>query len=142
MLKLKSLGLSIIAVSVVLGSQALASVPASVLDRWTDSYFWTINPEMLDRSIQPHQTQYKKEWLAIRGVFEDRLTWMQLPICYAEPGEYGYEIEDYGDAMAALTDAVFYARHPELNGRKIRANETSLIREWNSINQSVSFGPC
>jgi hypothetical protein len=118
MLKLKSLSLSIIVASVVFGSQALASVPAPIVDRFTDSYFWTINPEMLNRSIQPHQTQYKKEWLAIREIFRDRLTWMQLPLCYAEPGEYGYEIKDYGEAMTALTDAVFYARHPELNGRR------------------------
>jgi hypothetical protein len=142
MLKLKSLSLAIIATSVILGNQALASVPAPAVDQFTDSYFWTINPGMRNRNIQPHQTQYKKEWLVIREIFQDRLTWMQLPVCYAEPGEYGYEIKDYGEAMTALTDAVFYARHPELNGRKISPNETNLIQEWNSINRSVSFGPC
>ena len=142
MLKLKSLGLSIIAVSVVLGSQALASVPASVLDQYTDSYFWNVNPEMLNRSIQPHQTQYKKEWLAIREVLNDQLVWMQLPLCYAEPGEYGYEVEDYGETVTALTDAVFYTRHPELNGRKIRPGETALVEEWKAITRMFPPSLC
>jgi hypothetical protein len=133
MLKIKSLGLSIIAASVVFSSQVLASVPASVLDQSTDSYFWNVHPEMLNRSIQPNQTQYKKEWLAIREVLKDRLVWMVLPYCYAEPGTYGYEVEDYGETVTALTDVVFYARHPELNGRKIRPGETALVEEWNAI---------
>jgi len=142
MLKLKSLGLSIIAVSVVLGSQALASVPASVLDQYTDSYFWNVNPEMLNRSIQPYQTQYKKEWLAIREVLNNQLVWMQLPLCYAEPGEYGYEVEDYGETVTALTDAVFYTRHPGLNGRKIRPEETALVEEWKAITRMFPPSLC
>ncbi|MEQ8467570.1 hypothetical protein [Coleofasciculus sp. E1-EBD-02] len=73
MLKLKSLGLSIIAASVVLGSQALASVPASVLDQHTDSYFWTVHPEMWDKAIQPHQTQYKKEVREVQYLPSDQV---------------------------------------------------------------------
>lgn len=138
MLKLKSLGLSIIAVSVVLGSQALASVPASVLDQHTDSYFWTVHPEMWDRAIQPHQTQYKKEWLAIREALRDRLVYGQ--VCYKDG--YDYEVENYGEALFAITDAVFYARHPELNGRKIAPNETSLVQEWNSIYRTFPPDNC
>ena len=142
MLSIKSLGLAIITASVVLGNQVLASVPTTVLDQHTNSYFWTVRPEMLERSIQSHQTQYKKEWLVIRGVLMDRLVWMELPQCYAEPGTYGYEVENYGETVIALTDAVFYARHPELNGRKIKPTETSLVREWNSIKESFPYSPC
>ncbi|EDX70858.1 hypothetical protein MC7420_147 [Coleofasciculus chthonoplastes PCC 7420] len=32
-----------------------------------------------------------------------------------------------------VADAVFYARHPELKGRKIRPGETNLAREWSAI---------
>jgi hypothetical protein len=51
MLNLKSLGLAIIAASVILGNQALASVPTSVLDQHTNSYFGDIHPEMRDDLI-------------------------------------------------------------------------------------------
>jgi hypothetical protein len=138
MLKLKSLSLAIIATSVILGNQALASVPAPVVDRFTDSYFWTINPGMRNRSIQPYQTQYKKEWLAIREVLKNKLSYGK--VCYKDG--YDYDVENYGDALIAMTDAVFYARHPELAGRKVRSSEASLIREWNSIWRSFPPDNC
>ena len=142
MLKLKSLGLSILAASVVCHSQALASVPEVVLNDFTDFYFWEVNPEMSNNSIKSHQTQYKKEWLAIKDVLKDRIVWMELYRCYADEGEYGYEIEDYGETITAITDAVFYARRPKLKGRKITLSETHLIREWNWIKQSFPYSLC
>jgi hypothetical protein len=138
MLKFKSLGLAIIAASVILGNQALASVPASVLDQHTDSYFGDIHPEMRDRRIQVHQAQYKKEWLAIREALRSRLSYGR--VCYKDG--YDYDVEDYGEALIAITDAVFYARHPELAGRKLRPSETSLIREWNSVWRSFPPDNC
>jgi len=36
-----------------------------------------------------------------------------------------------------LTDMVFYARHPELNGRKIRPEEHALTHDWLQIRASV-----
>ncbi|NEP26252.1 hypothetical protein [Moorena sp. SIO3I6] len=142
MLKFQSLGLSIISASLVFHSQALACVPESVLDRFTNFYFWQVNPEMSNRNIKSHQTQYKKEWLAIKEVWKYRMVWMELPRCYADEGDYGYEIEDYGETIRAITDAVFYVRRPELKGRKIRLSETHLIREWNWIKQSFPYSLC
>jgi hypothetical protein len=138
MLKFKSLGLAIIAASVILGNQALASVPTSVLDQYTDSYFGDVRPEMRDKKIQPHQTQYKKEWLAIRGVLKNRLSYGK--VCFKDG--YDYDVENYGEALIAITDAVFYARHPELAGRKIKPNETRLTREWNLIWKSFPADNC
>jgi hypothetical protein len=138
MLKLKSLGLAIIAASVILGNQALASVPASVLDQYTDSYFGDIHPEMREKKIQPNQTQYKKEWLAIREALRSRLSYGR--VCYKDG--YDYDVENYGDALIAITDAVFYVRHPELVGRKLGPSETRLIGEWNSIWKSFPPDNC
>jgi hypothetical protein len=138
MLKLKSLGLAIIATSIILGNQVLASVPTSVLDQYTDTYFGVVRPEMRDKKIQPHQTQYTKEWLAIREVLKDRLSYGK--VCFQE-GD-AYDVKDYGEARMALTDAVFYARHPELAGRKIGADESGLIKEWNSIWRSFPPDNC
>lgn len=36
-----------------------------------------------------------------------------------------------------LTNAVFFARHPELGGRAIRAGETSLANEWTAILRDI-----
>jgi hypothetical protein len=138
MLNLKSLGLAIIAASVILGNQALASVPTSVLDQHTDSYFGDIHPEMRDRKIQAHQTQYQKEWLAIREALRTRMTYAR--VCWKDG--YDYDVENYGEALMAITDAVFYARHPELLGRKIGSGETDLIQEWNSIWRSFPPDNC
>ncbi|EGJ33629.1 MULTISPECIES: hypothetical protein [Moorena] len=142
MLKFKSLGLSIISASVVFHSQALACVPESVLDRFTNFYFWQANPEMSDKNIKSHQTQYKKEWLAIKKVLKDRIVWREIPSCYADDVTYDYDLKDYRETITALIDAVFYASHPELKGRKLRPSETHLVREWNSIKQSFSFSWC
>lgn len=36
-----------------------------------------------------------------------------------------------------LTNLVFYQRHPDLAGRKLRADETTLIGEWKAIRRSI-----
>jgi hypothetical protein len=36
-----------------------------------------------------------------------------------------------------ITDMVFYAHHPELNGRKVRLNESSLVRDWLQIRAAL-----
>src|SRR5215469_9321641 len=36
-----------------------------------------------------------------------------------------------------LTDLIFFARHRELRGRRIRPNEKGLAREWLSIRDSL-----
>lgn len=141
-LKLKFLGLSIAASSVIFCSQVMAIPPDQELDQWSNSYFWSIHPEMLNRRIQPSQTLYQSEWLAIRSVLRDKLTWMEIPGCVSDSGEYVYELPDYKDAHTAITDAVFYTRHPELRRRELRPSETRLIEEWNSIYKSFPYSPC
>ena len=66
----------------------------------------------------------------------------EIPSCYADDVTYDYDLKDYGETITALIDAVFYASHPELKGRKLRPSETHLIREWNAIKQSFFYDPC
>ena len=138
MSRLKSLGLPIVVSSIIFCSQAIASIPDSVIDQHADTYFRDANPEMLNRQIQPNQTEYQKEWLAIRKVLEDRIVYGK--VCYKEG--YGYDVARYGETMQLLADAVFYTRHPELAGRKLRPGETELIKEWNSIARSFPPDNC
>lgn len=139
---LKSLGLSIVVALIIFSSQALATVPTDELNQTTDGYFGFVRPEMRGKKIQPSQTLYQKEWLAIREVMQNRLVWMELPVCYADPGTYGYEVENYGETVEALTNAVFYARHTELVGRLIRPGETALIEEWKAIKRKFPPSLC
>ncbi len=137
MLRLKSLGLSIVTTSVLFCSQAIASVPDSVLNKFTNLLFWTIHPEMHDKKIQPNQTEYQKEWLAIREVLQDKLIYdTRVEYC----GRPGYLLTNSGnDPYIALADAIFYTRHPELGGGKIQLNETHLQEEWNAIFKSLHW---
>jgi hypothetical protein len=142
MLKIKFLSLPVIAASIIFANQATASVPDQVLNQSTNSLFWNVHPEMLDRTIQPNQTLYRKEWSAIREVMSKLLVWRELPQCYADPDTYGYDVENYAEMIAAVTDAVFYTRHPELQRRKLRPSETRLVEEWNAIYRSFPYSPC
>lgn len=142
MLKIKFISLSIAASSVIFCSQAMAAPPNQELDEWSNSYFWFVRPEMLNRRIQPSQTLYQREWLSIRAVLRNKLAWMQLPTCVSDSGEYVYELPDYKDAHTAITDAVFYTRYPQLRGRKLKPSETRLVEEWNTIYRSFPYSPC
>ncbi len=43
--------------------------------------------------------------------------------------------QDYSSSQVLdnIADRIFYEKHPELNSRKIRPNETDLIQEWDQI---------
>ncbi|MFW6359982.1 MAG: hypothetical protein ACOC0N_12320, partial [Chroococcales cyanobacterium] len=87
------------------------------------------------------QTLYRKEWLAIRQVIPDMIAWTEIQCgAAAESGQYEYTVVNY-DADA-IADAVFYARHPELKGRKIRPGETDLANEWSAIRRNLVFDFC
>jgi len=115
------------------------SIPSSELNEWTDFIFGLVHPEMEGRVIQPHQTQYKQEWLAIREALKDKLVWTQM-LCVDD--SYGYHLTDYKEAITAISDAVFHVRHPELGGRQIQPYETELIREWESISDNFPLSLC
>jgi hypothetical protein len=46
---------------------------------------------------------------------------------------YNRGVRDVGQ----LTNLVFFARHPELGGRKIRPEEKALAREWLDIRDRI-----
>ncbi|NEP56849.1 MAG: hypothetical protein F6K31_07455 [Symploca sp. SIO2G7] len=116
-----------------------SSIPSSKLNESTDFYFGLVHPEMQGRTIQPYQTQYKQEWLAIREVLRNRLVWTQQP-CIDD--SFNWYLTDYSETITAISDAVFHVRHPELGGRQIQPHETELIREWKSISENFPLSLC
>jgi hypothetical protein len=56
------------------------------------------------------------------------------------PSRFKIEVDFARDAISKgttdpnkLTDLIFFKRHPELGGRKIKKGENKLAGEWNSI---------
>ncbi|WP_013321730.1 hypothetical protein [Gloeothece verrucosa] len=96
-----------------------------------DAMFWYFHPELEGKRIQPDQTDYIREWMALYKV-ADRFN---LP-CWQCGGPF---IEDLPVNWAdQIADAVFYARHPELHERKIRPQERELANEWAQIRCSIN----
>lgn len=96
------------------------------IDNLTDNYFYLFRPELRGRKIQSHQTLYQREWNGIRQVVRYSLD--------GNPQGCGLFFTGSNDDIA---DAVFYARHPKLNGRKIKKTELNLAREWQSIRNKI-----
>lgn len=122
-----------------------------IIDDWTDEFFYRANPQLSGRQIRANETEYIREWNAIERIIPDLLVYNNNPVC----GDRNWILESYdhlsvnegkalvSDELNQVADAIFYARHPELSGRKIRSNETQLANEWLRIRSTVSLlHPC
>jgi hypothetical protein len=115
---------------------------SEAINTWTNSFFYNLHPEMENRKIQKHQVLYKQEWLAIQNVIRVNLSWGSgCDEMYDDEPAGTYAGYYFLGSTAKLADAVFYVRHPELKGRKIRSYETHLKKEWNDIKESF-FWSC
>ena len=108
------------------------------LNYWTDEFFNSLNPK-INGKIKSNQTLYKREWLAINQVVNNNLELTAgCSGSYIDPYSYPDSYYFLNPSSEDLTDAVFHARHSELNGRTIRKEETFLINEWKSIYTKIS----
>lgn len=117
----------------------LAEAPSSAVNAWTDFFFYRLYPQMQGEKLEPSQTQLQQEWVAIRRAIADKVRWTSRE-CEQPPESNGYDVFNYSPNEVA--DAVFYARHPELNERKIRPGETNLAREWSAIQSRLPEFVC
>ena len=121
-----------------------------IIDDWTDTLFYRANPQLSGRKIRTDETEYIREWNAIQRIVPDLLVY-DNNIC----GDTGWILESYdyisldegkglvSEELNQVADAIFYARHPELSGRKIRPDETQLANEWSRIRTAVTLlHPC
>ena len=84
---------------------------------------------------QPHEPG--RSMFAILGADADRFR--HLVASGDEPSAVVVGLQHQPD-VSALTDLVFFSRHPELNERRLRPDETALAREWRAIREQV-VGP-
>jgi hypothetical protein len=111
---------------------------------WTDYFFYLVRPEMESKKIKFSETIYRREKIAIRQVIREVL------LCTCESTVYkknqdgsnqNYYLRNQEDNYffagfyRELTDAVFYARHPELSDRKSWSKDMNLATEWMFIRQ-------
>jgi hypothetical protein len=138
------------------GVQVAASqAPAQAIDNLTDYLFYNLYPELNRRKIRSDETQYIKEWAAIKKVVsQDNLVYGDT--CSERSNNYEWLLSSYDDenprrnasplsspVLDKVADAVFYTRHPELNYRRIQPTETSLASEWLQIRRAISsLHPC
>ena len=127
---------------------------------WTDYFFYLVRPEMRDKKIQVSQALYRREKTGIRQVVRQVFSCS----CYWSRGNY-YLIKKYipedkqnkrfgqweyywlrnddywfDGLYSDFTDAVFYARHPELNRDDSNFKNMNLATERIFIRQHlVSF---
>jgi hypothetical protein len=104
-------------------------------------------PEFLDLYAEPDRSELTDEYEGLGKYAGD-----QLHLVGAEFGQTSGEaespfwLEPVRVSMAvaqgqrdenALTNLIFFSRHPELGGRRLRPEETGLMREWTAIRDSV-----
>jgi hypothetical protein len=114
------------------------------IDYWTDYFFYLVRPELKEETINRSNYLYRREKTEIRQVVRGFL----LCSCYRERKNHYLwkqanlwvrEDKDYWEKFySALTDAVFYARHPERNDTKTRQKIMHLSTEWIFIRQSFT----
>ena len=120
------------------------------IDDWTDTLFYRANPQLSGRNIRANETEYIREWNAIQRIMPDLLVYNNSPCGDTEwiLESYDYISPNEGEGLVSdelnkVADAIFYARNPELSGRKIRSHETRLANEWLRIRTAVTqLHPC
>jgi len=156
LLPMKEIAQPIIHPAAAEGVQVGASqAPAQAIDNLTDYLFYNLYPELNRRKIRSDETQYIKEWAAIKKVVsQDNLVYGDT--CSGRSNNYEWLLSSYDDenprrnasplsspVLDKVADAVFYTRRPELNYRRIQPTETSLASEWLQIRRTISsLHPC
>ena len=127
---------------------ATPQAPEKAIDNLTDYIFYNLHPQLNRRRIRSDETQYIREWAAIKKVVSnDNLVYEKE--CGRNPNNnYQWRLSSYDSSglgrnasplsspvFNKVADAVFYTRHPELGYRRIQPSETRLVSEWSKIRQ-------
>lgn len=114
------------------------------INYWTDYFFYLVRPELKiqKETIQLSNPIYVTEKSRINQVVR------QVLLCPSYGDKKNHYLWDKDDILTradrdfwewfynALTDAVFYAHHPELEARKSWSKNITLFTEWILIRQS------
>ena len=129
-------------------SNSQATLSQEAIDKWTDDFFYSVNPQLSRRKLRADETEYIREWSAIKRVVPEILA-------YRNNGcttNLEWLLENYddenprerllvSDALDKVADSIFYSRNPQLGYRQIQPGETALRNEWLRIRRAVSLLP-
>jgi hypothetical protein len=132
--------------------------PEKAIDGLTDFIFYNLHPQLNRRKIRSDETQYIKEWAAIKKVVSNDNLVYERDCGRNLNNNYEWRLSKYDSSglgqgrnasplsspvLNKVADAVFYGRHPELDYRRIQPIETSLASEWLQIRRAISsLHPC
>lgn len=124
------------------GNFAMAETRTESVDSVTDWLFYNVNPQLNRRKIGPNEHTYVREWNVIRQVINEGLVFeaknRSSRSCLPE-----WYFPNNDEALKdRLADAIFYNRHPEMRGQKLRATDTTMIRKWRSIRNAMGVAYC
>jgi hypothetical protein len=135
-----------VTIALVLGGATLARADESrqqSVDRVTDWLFGNVHPELNRRKLQADESDYIQEWLVIRAVVDTGLQYDETNSKSRACDVPDWYFSNHDAALKdRLADAIFYYRHPEMNGQKIDRSDRSAVQEWTKLQRSMNVAYC
>jgi hypothetical protein len=139
---------SLLAVVLAFSSANVARADArtDTVNSLTDWVFYSVHPELNQRSILAHETAYIREWNSIQALLNQRVR-PSTEVCFGDgtPGEWEFSPESgqsFSEAYDQIADTIFHSRYPQRNGARIDARDTAAVREWNAIRDNIFISTC
>jgi hypothetical protein len=137
--------------NILIANAAPTPTREAAIDWQTDLFLHKVNPELDGRKLQSDETNYIREWNAIRQAVDQEMK----PNVSECAGDQYWELYSYdginglhsgrhpAPSFDRIADAIFYSRHPELIGRSLSSSNSALAREWSQIRQAIMVEqPC
>lgn len=129
-------------------AQVSSLAPAPLIDRYTDHFFYQVNPELQGRKLTTRDQEYIREWNNLRAVIAPMIR-PTREVCYraeqepADLWDFNFQgmPDSYSNPYDYLADVIFYSRHPELLRQKLRPG-TSEAQEWSAIREKLFVSTC
>jgi len=101
------------------------------VDRFTDWFFYKVNPQLGGRKLRASDSYYIREWNAIRSTVDREMI--------ATPGDcvgdafWDFDARYYGRSLDRIADTIWDIRDP--SGDKTRADVSK--QEWQKLRDSI-----
>jgi hypothetical protein len=94
-------------------------------DDRADGIFYKRHAELSGRKLRKDESDLSQEWQQVRNKLGD--------CSQAVASDRTNLYQNSKTACDDKTDAIFYKRHPELSGRRLRKDESDLPQEWQQL---------
>ena len=112
------------------GSRDLESRTQAV-DRFTDWFFYRVNPQLGERKLRSNDSYYIREWNAIRNTVEREM--ITTPGDCVGDAFWDFDYRSHGRSLDLIADTIWDIRDP--SGDKTRADVSK--QEWQKLRNSI-----